>query len=329
MYIFGPCSAETREQVLETARLLKEECGTIPFIYRAGVWKPRTSPDTFQGAGEEALGWLMEVKETYGLRVATEVATPDHVRTALFAGIDYLWIGARTGANPITVQTIADTIRKTKRHPKGVLVKNPVSEDAALWLGNIERIEQTGVPVIAVHRGCNHQPCWAMAHAVRKAKPELPLLIDPSHMSGNADKIAALLSKAAELGYDGSMIEIHCNPSSALSDAKQQLTPAQYRAIMQSNLDNTRDISERELRWLRAEIDELDDRLWDTIAARMDVSRRIGEWKKTRGMAPLQPQRYQEILSLREQWADQHGLSREFAKELFDTIHAESVKRQE
>ena len=329
MYIFGPCSAETREQVLETARLLKEECGTIPFIYRAGVWKPRTSPDTFQGAGEEALGWLMEVKETYGLRVATEVATPDHVRTALFAGIDYLWIGARTGANPITVQTIADTIRKTKRHPKGVLVKNPVSEDAALWLGNIERIEQTGVPVIAVHRGCNHQPCWAMAHAVRKAKPELPLLIDPSHMSGNADKIAALLSKAAELGYDGSMIEIHCNPSSALSDAKQQLTPAQYRAIMQSILDNTRDISERELRWLRAEIDELDDRLWDTIAARMDVSRRIGEWKKTRGMAPLQPQRYQEILSLREQWADQHGLSREFAKELFDTIHAESVKRQE
>ena len=329
MYIFGPCSAETREQVLETARLLKEECGTIPFIYRAGVWKPRTSPDTFQGAGEEALGWLMEVKETYGLPVATEVATPDHVRTALFAGIDYLWIGARTGANPITVQTIADTIRKTKRHPKGVLVKNPVSEDAALWLGNIERIEQTGVPVIAVHRGCNHQPCWSMAHALRIAKPELPLLIDPSHMSGKADKIAALLSKAAELGYDGSMIEIHCNPSSALSDSKQQLTPAQYRAIMQSILDNTRDNSERELRWLRAEIDELDDRLWDTIAARMDVSRRIGEWKKTRGMAPLQPQRYQEILSLREQWADQHGLSREFAKELFDTIHAESVKRQE
>ncbi len=329
MYIFGPCSAETREQVLETARLLKEECGTIPFIYRAGVWKPRTSPDTFQGAGEEALGWLMEVRETYGIPVATEVATPDHVRTALFAGIDYLWIGARTSANPITVQTIADTIRKTKRHPKGVLVKNPVSEDAALWLGNIERIEQTGVPVIAVHRGCNHQPCWSMAHALRIAKPELPLLIDPSHMSGNADKIAALLSKAAELGYDGSMIEIHCNPSSALSDAKQQLTPAQYRAIMQSILDNTRDISERELRWLRAEIDELDDRLWDTIAARMDVSRRIGEWKKTRGMAPLQPQRYQEILSLREQWADQHGLSREFAKELFDTIHAESVKRQE
>ena len=329
MYIFGPCSAETREQVLETARLLKEECGTIPFIYRAGVWKPRTSPDTFQGAGEEALGWLMEVRETYGIPVATEVATPDHVRTALFAGIDYLWIGARTSANPITVQTIADTIRKTKRHPKGVLVKNPVSEDAALWLGNIERMEQTGVPVIAVHRGCNHQPCWSMAHALRIAKPELPLLIDPSHMSGNADKIAALLSKAAELGYDGSMIEIHCNPSSALSDAKQQLTPAQYRAIMQSILDNTRDISERELRWLRAEIDELDDRLWDTIAARMDVSRRIGEWKKTRGMAPLQPQRYQEILSLREQWADQHGLSREFAKELFDTIHAESVKRQE
>ena len=313
--------------MLETARLLKA-CGT-PFIFRAGAWKPRTNPDTFQGIGEEALSWLVEVKQTYGVEVATEVVTPDHTREALFAGIDYLWIGARTSANPIAVQAVADTIRHTKQKPKGILVKNPVSEDSALWLGNIERMERTGIPVVAVHRGCNHQPCWRMAHELRLKRPDIPLLIDPSHMSGDADKIAALLSKAAELGYDGTMIEIHCDPSSALSDAKQQITPTQYQSIIGSILDNTRDSSERELRWLRAEIDELDDRLWDTIAARMDVSRRIGEWKKTRGMAPLQPQRYQEILSLREQWADQHGLSREFAKELFDTIHAESVKRQE
>lgn len=329
MDILGPCSAETREQVLETARQLKEACGTIPFIYRAGVWKPRTSPDSFQGIGEEALSWLVEVKQTCGIEVATEVATPDHTCEALFAGIDYLWIGARTSANPITVQAIADTIRHTKQKPKGVFVKNPVSEDAALWLGNIERIEKTGIPVSAIHRGCNHQPCWRMAHQLRILRPDIPLLIDPSHMSGDGTQIERLLCKAAELGYNGSMIEIHCNPSSALSDAKQQITPAQYRAIIGLLLDFTRLTSEQELRWLRAEIDELDDHLWDTIARRMDVSRRIGEWKQANGIAPLQPQRYQEILSARQQWAGQHGLSESFACQLFDLIHAESLRCQE
>lgn len=313
--------------MLETARLLKA-CGT-PFIFRAGAWKPRTNPDTFQGIGEEALSWLVEVKQTYGVEVATEVVTPDHTREALFAGIDYLWIGARTSANPIAVQAVADTIRHTKQKPKGILVKNPVSEDTALWLGDIERLERTGIPVVAVHRGCNHQPCWRMAHELRLKRPDIPLLIDPSHMSGDADKIAALLSKAAELGYDGTMIEIHCDPSSALSDAKQQITPTQYQSIIGSILDNTRDSSERELRWLRAEIDELDDRLWETLSKRMDVSRRIGEWKKANGIAPLQPQRYQEILSTRQQWAAQHGLSESFVSQLFDLIHAESLKQQE
>ena len=215
--------------MLETARLLKA-CGT-PFIFRAGAWKPRTNPDTFQGIGEEALSWLVEVKQTYGVEVATEVVTPDHTREALFAGIDYLWIGARTSANPIAVQAVADTIRHTKQKPKGILVKNPVSEDSALWLGDIERLERTGISVVAVHRGCNHQPCWRMAHELRLKRPDIPLLIDPSHMSGDADKIAALLSRAAELGYDGTMIEIHCDPSSALSDAKQQITPTQYQSI--------------------------------------------------------------------------------------------------
>lgn len=313
--------------MLETARLLKA-CDT-PFIFRAGAWKPRTNPDTFQGIGEEALSWLVEVKQTYGVEVATEVVTPDHTREALFAGIDYLWIGARTSANPIAVQAVADTIRHTKQKPKGILVKNPVSEDTALWLGDIERLERTGIPVVAVHRGCNHQPCWRMAHELRLKRPDIPLLIDPSHMSGDADKIAALLSKAAELGYDGTMIEIHCDPSSALSDAKQQITPTQYQSIIGSILDNTRDSSKRELRWLRAEIDELDDRLWETLSNRMDVSRRIGKWKKANGIAPLQPQRYQEILSTRQQWAGQHGLSESFVSQLFDLIHAESLKQQE
>ena len=338
MYVAGPCSAETREQVLLTAGLIQKACGGIPYIYRAGVWKPRTSPDTFQGAGEEALSWLAEVKQTYGIVVATEVATPDHVREALFAGIDYLWIGARTSANPIAVQAIADTIRKTRRKPKAVLVKNPVSEDAALWLGNIIRIEKAGVPVLAVHRGCNHQPCWAMAHAVRLARPEIPLLLDPSHMSGDAEQIAPLLEKAVELGYDGAMIEVHAHPDAALSDAKQQITPTAFSHQLSaiSHQYDERPLTQKdrsaerlELAWLRAEIDELDDQLWDTIARRMDVSQRIGEWKKAHGVTPLQPERYRQILAQREQWAVAHGLSPEFAKQLFDNIHAESLRRQE
>ena len=332
MFVAGPCSAESREQVLLTARLIKEACGSIPYIYRAGAWKPRTSPESFQGAGEEALTWLAEVQQTYGIDTATEVATPDHVREALFAGIAYLWIGARTSANPIAVQAIADTIRKTKQKPKGILVKNPVSEDAQLWLGNIARLEQTGLTVVAVHRGCNHKPCWSMAHAVRMALPELPLLIDPSHMSGDAEQVPVLLHKAAELHYDGAMIEVHDNPCKALSDARQQITPALLSTLLGQLPSFDRNPAEKtgdELAWLRAEIDELDDQLWDTIARRMDVSRRIGEWKKSHGVTPLQPERYRQIVEQREQWAKDHGLNPEFAKNLFDSIHAESLRRQE
>ena len=342
--------------MLDTAHQLKEVCNDIPFIYRAGVWKPRTSPDTFQGIGEEALGWLGEVKERFDLPVATEVATPEHVRAALFAGIDYLWIGARTSANPIAVQAIADTICKTKRKPQGVVVKNPVSEDVSLWLGNIERLEKTGVAVIAVHRGCNHRPCWHMAHAVRTARPEIPLLIDPSHMSGDAAKIQGLLHKADGLGYDGAMIEVHRNPKEALSDSSQQISsyqlgnylgslpcrfrvvsvsfPCRFRTEQQSGQSlsaqkcDEQQSESSELDWLRAEIDELDDRLWETIAARMGVSRRIGEWKKAHGVAALQPKRYLQILSAREQWAAENGLSDNFAKQLFDLIHEESLKKQ-
>lgn len=337
MFVAGPCSAEAREQVLLTARLIKDACGDTPYIFRAGAWKPRTSPESFQGAGEDALTWLAEVQQTYGIPTATEVATPDHVREALFAGIAYLWIGARTSANPIAVQAIADTIRKTRRKPKGVLVKNPVSEDAQLWLGNIARLEQTSLPVIAVHRGCNHKPCWAMAHTVRQARPELPLLIDPSHMSGDALQVPELLHKAAELHYDGAMIEVHDNPSHALSDAKQQITPTCLRDTLdaiptlfcRSETASKDKEQASELAWLRAEIDELDDQLWDSIARRMDVSRRIGEWKKANHVAPLQPERYRMIVEQREQWAQAHGLSPDFAKALFDSIHAESLRHQE
>ena len=342
IYILGPCAAESREQVLLTASQLKDACGEIPFIYRAGAWKPRTSPHTFQGVGEEGLVWLQEVKQRLGLPVATEVATPEHVTKALEAGMDYLWIGARSSANPLAVQAIADAIgdwELVNGNFKGILIKNPVNADAGLWIGNIERLEKTGVPVIAVHRGCNHQPCWAMAHQVRLERPDIPMLLDPSHMSGEAVKVPVLIKKIEELGLDGAMVEVHCDPKSALSDNAQQLTPNQVGHTLNPilsrlclvSLNSPSDGSE-ELNWLRAEIDELDERLWDTIAARMEVSERIGKWKKAHGVAPLQPERYQQIvekLKIKNEEVKNKSLSTDFMLHIWELIHKESLRKQE
>ena len=330
---------------METARAIVSACGSS-FIFRAGVWKPRSRPDTFQGAGEEGLRWLQEVKATFGVPVATEVATPEHVRLAMEAGIDYVWIGARSSANPIAVEaiasTIADRLRLIEHRPatpervqtdllKGILIKNPVNADAQLWLGNIERLEKTGVPVMAVHRGCNHQPCWAMAHTVRTARPDIPMLLDPSHMSGDAKAVPGLLGKTDELGLDGAMIEVHVHPESALSDAKQQVEPSaishQLSVLSSLNAESS-ELNAIELNWLRAEIDELDDSLWAAIAARMEVSKRIGAWKKAHGVAPLQPERYQQILAARQQWAQKSGIDAALVERIFDAIHSESVKVQ-
>ena len=350
----------------------------MSFIYRAGAWKPRTSPHTFQGVGEEALEWLQEVKTELGLPVATEVAAPEHVQAALKAGIDYLWIGARTSANPMAVSVIADTI--TGRYAvrpsqsdckiKGIFIKNPVNEDAGLWIGNIERLEKTGVPVMAVHRGCGHKPCWAMAHKVRLARPDVPMLLDPSHMSGDAKRVPELMQKIPELGLDGAMIEVHCRPEEALSDSVQQITPitlgkyldsftTRFRLVFDSftcleashaakneglsdikdkvdtkEVDTKNKVDSIELNWLRAEIDELDEALWDTIAARMDVSKRIGEWKKAHGVAPLQPGRYEEIkekLKNKNEKLKTDGisLSEEFMMNVWEMIHEESLRQQE
>ena len=333
MFILGPCSAETREQVLLTARLLREACGDLSFIFRAGAWKARTSPHTYQGAGEQALDWLAEVKRTYNLDVATEVAAPEHVQAALKAGIDYLWIGARTSANPIAVQELADALNGQPL--KGILIKNPVHDDPALWLGNIERLEKTGIPVIAIHRGCNHHPCWSMAHLVRLSRPDIPMLLDPSHMSGDANKVPALMGKIGELGLDGAMIEVHCDPEHALSDNAQQITPRCLRDSLDSIVSRLCLVSlicpsndQQELQWLRAEIDELDAQLWETISKRMDVSRRIGEWKKANHIRPLQPMRYQQILSQRQKWAKENGIDADFVTQLFDIIHQQSLKQQ-
>ena len=318
--------------------MLKEVCD-FDFIFRAGVWKPRTSPSSFQGVGSEALQWLQEVKQQFGIEIATEVATPAHVNEALQAGVDYLWIGARTSANPIAVQEITDSLLNTQysllttrsetnneRGLKGIFIKNPVNEDAALWLGNIERLEQTGIPVMAIHRGCAHKPCWAMAHYIRTQRPDIPILLDPSHMSGDATKIPALMKKIDELQLDGAMIEVHHNPQEALSDSQQQIKPEEIGKF--SVVSGQRSVENQELAWLRAEIDELDDQLWETIVRRMEVSERIGEWKKAHGVQALQPQRYEEIVKQRKEWAEQKGLSEELVQNLFDAIHQESLKKQ-
>ena len=356
IYIVGPCAAESREQVLETARQiigvlrdrlrLTEQRPASPdrtktelpdrLIFRAGVWKPRTNPNTFQGIGNKALEWLAEVKQTYGLPIATEVATAEHVEAAMQAGIDYLWIGARSSATPIVVQSLADSIcdlRFKISDLKGILIKNPVNKDAALWLGNIERLEKTGVNVYAVHRGCGHEPCWSMAHQVRLARPDIPMLLDPSHMSGDAAQVPVLMEKIAELGLDGAMIEVHNHPTEALSDAKQQITPEELSAALTEDRPaspdktKTANADRLELNWLRAEIDELDEHLWDTIAARMEVSQRIGAWKKAHGVAPLQPERYQMIVEkIKDRSADR--TQTDFALRLYDLIHEESLRQQ-
>lgn len=332
--------------MLQTAKQIIDCFADRLFIFRAGVWKPRTSPSSFQGAGMEGLRWLQEVKERFHIPVATEVATPEHVQAALEAGIDYLWIGARTSANPIAVQEIVESLKLRVLSPeghdyltgsnfersskveslklKGLLIKNPVNADANLWIGNIERLEQTGVPVMAVHRGCGHQPCWSMAHKVRMARPDIPMLLDPSHMSGDAAKVPELLQKVAELGLDGAMVEVHCNPAAALSDKAQQVTPLAVSHWLLAKSQEPK--ANSELNWLRAEIDELDERLWDTLAARMDVSRRIGEWKKEHGVAPLQPERYQQIVERLR--VTGYGLSDEFMLRVWDLIHEESLKQQ-
>lgn len=338
---------------METAKAISDlrlEIGDWRFIFRAGVWKPRTSPHTFQGVGAPALEWLKEAKATYGMEIATEVASPEHVEAALRAGVDYLWIGARSSANPIVVQSICSAIgdwRLKIGDLKGVMIKNPVNQDADLWLGNIERIERAvygveckvygvGCKVYAIHRGCGHKPCWGMAHKVRLARPDIPMLLDPSHMSGDAAKVPELMGKIAELGLDGAMIEVHNHPEQALSDKAQQIKPECLPEIIPfggAGHDSERVLSPQgkestELNWLRAEIDELDEQLWDTIAARMDVSKRIGEWKKAHGVAPLQPERVKVIGERLKVTGERLHLSEDFIQKMWDIIHEESLKQQ-
>ena len=334
--VAGPCSAETEEQVMETARGLKEMGINV---YRAGIWKPRTHPGSFEGVGAPALKWMQRAKKEYGLKISTEVASEKHVFECLKYGIDLVWLGARTTANPFLVQEIADALKDTDIP---VLVKNPVNPDIDLWIGALERLNRAGIRKLGViHRGFStadrikyrNDPQWQMAIELRNRYPELPFFVDPSHMAGNKDYILELSQRSLDLGFEGLMIESHCNPSCALSDAKQQLTPAELSDMLHNKI-KVRDTDSDSKEWrenidqLRAKIDIIDESLLYTLASRMKISRQIGEYKKNNNIAILQTSRWDAVLAKVVEKGQEYGLPKGFIEDVFNAIHEASVEVQ-
>lgn len=329
--IAGPCSAETEEQVLDIARQLAEKgC----HMFRAGVWKPRTKPGGFEGNGEKALPWLKRVKEETGMLVATEVAKPEHVELCLKYGVDILWIGARTSANPFAMQDIADSLRGVD---VPVFVKNPVNPDLELWVGAMERINQAGIKrMAAIHRGFSsadkkiyrNLPMWQIPIELHRRIPNLPIVCDPSHIGGRRELIAPLCQQAMDLGFDGLIVESHCNPDEAWSDAKQQVTPDVLDYILSLLVIRDEHTTTEGLRQLRAQIDELDNQLMDLLSRRMRVCREIGQYKREHNLTVLQASRYNEILEKRGAQGSLIGISPESVARIFEEIHEESVRQQ-
>lgn len=329
--IAGPCSAETEEQVMTTARQLAEKgC----HMFRAGIWKPRTKPGGFEGNGEMALPWMQEVKKETGMLTATEVATPEHVELALKYGIDILWVGARTTANPFAVQALADSL---KGIDVPVMVKNPVNPDLELWIGALERINGAGVKRLgAIHRGFSsydkkiyrNLPMWQIPIELRRRIPGLPIVNDPSHIGGRRDLIAPLCQQAMDLGMDGLIVESHCNPDVAWSDASQQVTPDVLDYILSILVIRQETQSTENITMLRKQIDEIDNSLIDLLSKRMRISREIGQYKKEHGMTILQTARYSEILDKRGAQGALLGIASDCIKSIFESIHEESVNQQ-
>ena len=333
--IAGPCSAETRGQTIATAEALK---GLGIKYFRAGLWKPRSRPGSFEGVGAEGLEWLREVKDRFAMKVCTEVATPLHAELCLKAGVDILWVGARTTANPFQVQELAEALRGCG---VPVLVKNPPSHDIALWLGALERLQAAGTGrLAAVLRGVpssekipyRNAPDWELAVEMRTRLPELPVFADPSHIAGGTAYIKEISQRALDLGFDGLMIESHIDPSSALSDPGQQLTPAELGVLLASL--QGRDASSpderflRELEALRARMDVADEDLIAALAARMKLSAQIGALKKEHKVAIIQTARWEKVLSRAESLAREYGLDPEAARGVFDAVHEASIKEQ-
>ena len=329
--IAGPCSAETEEQVITTARQL---AGRGCHIFRAGVWKPRTKPGGFEGNGEAALPWLQRVKEETHMMVATEVATPEHVELALKYGVDVFWIGARTSANPFAMQAIADSL---KGIDVPVLVKNPVNPDLELWIGAMERLNQAGVKrIAAIHRGFSsydkkiyrNLPMWQIPIELRRRVPDLPLFCDPSHIGGKRELVAPLCQQAMDLGMNGLIVECHCDPDKAWSDAKQQVTPDILAYILSLLVLRDEKVTTEGISLMRKQIDELDNQLMELLAKRMKVCREIGEYKKEHNMTVLQTSRYNEILNKRGAQGSLWGMAPDFIKTVFEAVHEESVRQQ-
>ena len=329
--IAGPCSAETEEQVMSTARMLADKgC----HIFRAGVWKPRTKPGGFEGNGEKALPWLKEVKEETGMMISTEVATPEHVELAMRYDMDVLWVGARTSANPFAMQALADSMQGLQIP---VLVKNPVNPDLELWIGGLQRLNQAGIKRLGViHRGFSsydkkiyrNLPMWQIPIELRRRIPGLPIICDPSHIGGRRDLIAPLCQQAMDLGFDGLIVESHCNPKEAWSDAKQQVTPDILDYILSLLVIRDDTFTTEDIRSLRAQIDELDNSLMELLAKRFRLCREIGTFKKEHNMTILQTGRYNEILEKRGTQAGLCGMNPKFAAHIFELIHEESVRQQ-
>lgn len=333
--IAGPCSAESEIQMLETAERIKNS-GAEVSVFRAGIWKPRTKPNGFEGVGVIGLGWLKKVKEVYGFQTATEVANAHHVEAALKADVDILWIGARSTVNPFTVQEIAEALEGTE---KTILVKNPVNPDLALWIGAFERLLAKNIINLgAIHRGFStyqktryrNTPNWQIALDFKNKFPNIPLIIDPSHIVGRREGLAEVAQNAINLGYDGTMIETHCNPDAAWSDAAQQIMP-EVLADLLKNLKirnaNT-DAEENQLSHHRAIISDLDSQLIQLLCERMKISEEIGLFKKKHNITIFQPERWRATTEYALQKANEGNISPEFIEKLFKAIHEESVQVQ-
>jgi chorismate mutase len=335
LIISGPCSAESEEQVIETARQLHKNGIKI---FRAGIWKPRTRPNCFEGVGSRGLMWLKRVKEEFGMFTSIEVANVKHVYEALKAGIDILWIGARTTVNPFSVQELADALRGVDIP---VMVKNPVNPDTELWIGALERINNAGIKrIVAIHRGFSsynktpyrNNPQWEIPIELKRRIPELLILTDPSHICGSKKLLFEVSQKAMDLDFDGLMIEAHIDPEKALSDAEQQITPAELKKMLgrivfrKPNIENGTLLTT--LEELRQEIDEYDEKLVELLDGRMAISRKIGEYKKKNNITILQTGRWDEILNNMISLAQKKGLSEEFIMQIFRAIHQESINHQ-
>lgn len=329
--IAGPCSAETEQQVMTTAHQLKAlGCK----IFRAGIWKPRTHPGGFEGQGKRALPWLKQVKEETGMLVATEVATPIHVEQALNAGLDLLWIGARTTANPFAMQAVADSLSGVDIP---VLVKNPLNPDIELWIGALQRLNHSGVKRLgAIHRGFSHYeskmfrnaPMWPVVIELRRRIPGLPIFCDPSHIGGRRDLLLPLCQQAMDLGLDGLVVESHPTPDEAWSDAQQQITPDELHRLLLQLVIRDENVPTESLTALRKEMEDVDDQIMQLLTRRMEISRQMGVYKKEHNMAVLQLMRYNEILDKRSSQGEVCGLSPSFVKKIFENIHEESVRQQ-